>query len=225
MGYQAVRGVAGGKTSVAFDHAQSVIDLERSTHTLFEPGLQQAFIHHDWIIDFANFMYLNSHFVVTTVFLTWLYFQRNETFYFVRNMFMIAMVLAILGYSVYPTAPPRLFPQDGFIDTVTDIAKVNHDTGLISEFVNPYAAIPSMHCGFSLMIGATGALVTRHTISRVLWCIYPALVFWVVVVTANHYWLDGLLGWMVACLSAAGALALARYRPASWSFHSVPQEA
>jgi hypothetical protein len=68
------------------------------------------------------------------------------------------------------------------------------------------------------MIGATGALVSRHTISKVFWCIYPLFVLFVVVVTANHFWLDGAIGWAVAGMSALAAVQLARMRPAAWSF-------
>ena len=61
---------------------------------------------------------MNSHFVITTAFLAWLYLFRNEHFYFVRNMFMVAMGLALVGYALFPTAPPRLFPGEGFTDTI-----------------------------------------------------------------------------------------------------------
>jgi hypothetical protein len=163
-------------------------------------------------------MYMNSHFVVTTAFLVWLYIFRNRHFYFVRNMFMVAMALAVVGYALVPTAPPRLFPQDGFVDTITDFAQVNHDSGLVRLFINPYAAIPSMHVAFSTMIGVTGILIARSRISKVLWATYPIVVFWVVLVTANHFWIDGAAGLLVAILSALAARSLARARPAAWSF-------
>jgi hypothetical protein len=132
-------------------------------------------------------------------------------------MFMVAMGLALVGYALVPTAPPRFFEEFGFVDTL-DKVSLNHDSAMVQMFVNPYAAIPSMHCAFSLMIGATGVLVTRHTISRVIWSIYPLFVFFVVVVTGNHFWVDGAIGWMVAGLAALGALQLARVRPAAWAF-------
>jgi hypothetical protein len=219
LSYEAVRGLADGAREQAMVNGQNVISLEKSLHTFFEPNLQSIFIDHRWIIDFANYMYMNSHFVVTTAFLVWLYFFRNQNFYFVRNMFMVAMALAIVGYALVPTAPPRLFPQEGFVDTITDFAQVNHDSGLVKLFINPYAAIPSMHVAFSTMIGVTGVLVSRHTISKVLWAVYPVLVFWVVVVTANHFWIDGAAGLLVAVLSALAAReVLARARPGVWSF-------
>src|SRR3954462_13071779 len=198
LSYEAVRGVADGERATAFVNGQNVIDFQRGTHTFFEPNLQAIFIDHRWIVDFANFMYMNSHFVVTTAFLVWLYVFRNKNFYFVRNMFIVAMALAIVEYALVPTAPPRLFPQEGFVDTITDFAQVNHDSALVKLFINPYAAIPSMHVAFSTMIGVTGVLVSKHTVSRVLWATYPFLVFWVVVVTANHFWVDGAFGLLVA---------------------------
>jgi PAP2 superfamily protein len=217
--YESVRGIADTTRVQAFNNGANVIDFEKSIHTFFEPNLQAIFIQHRWIIDAANFMYMNSHFVITTAFLVWLYLFRNPRFYFVRNMFMVAMGLAIIGYALLPTAPPRLFPNEGFVDTITDYAQVNHDSGLVKLFVNPYAAIPSMHVAFSLMIGVTGALIARHAWVRALWCIYPVVVFWVVVVTANHFWVDGAVGALVACLAAITARqVLARVRPAVWSW-------
>jgi hypothetical protein len=217
--YEAVRGVADGQRAIAMTNGQNVIDFEKGTHTFFEPHLQSVFIDHRWIIDFANFMYMNSHFVVTTAFLVWLYLFRNRNFYFVRNMFMVAMGLAVVGYALLPTAPPRMFPSDHLVDTITQYAQVNHDSGLVKLFINPYAAIPSMHVAFSTMIGVTGVLISRHTITKVFWAAYPFLVFWVVIVTANHFWVDGAFGLLVASLSAVAALqVLARVRPAVWSW-------
>jgi PAP2 superfamily len=217
--YEAVRGIADGQRVTAIANGQHVISFEKSIHSFFEPNLQAAFINHRWIIDFANFMYMNSHFVVTTAFLVWLYLFRNQNFYFVRNMFMVAMGLAVVGYALLPTAPPRLYPSDHLIDTITSYAQVNHDSGLVKLFINPYAAIPSMHVAFSTMIGVTGVLISRHTVTKVLWAAYPFLVFWVVIVTANHFWVDGAFGLLVAALSAFTALqVLARVRPAVWSW-------
>jgi membrane-associated phospholipid phosphatase len=162
---------------------------------------------------------MNTHFVVTTGFLVWLYLYRNETFYFVRNMFMVAMALALVGYALVPTAPPRLVPGEGFVDTITAYAQVNHDSALVKIFVNPYAAIPSMHCAFALMISVPGALIARHRVTRALWCAYPVIVLFVVVVTANHFWLDAAAGALVAVMSALVAReVLARARPAVWSW-------
>ena len=220
MGYQLARGLADHSQAHAIANGQRVIDLEKSLGAFFEPGLQHRLVDQHWLIDFANFMYLNSHFVVTTTFLVWLYLRRNDNFYFVRNMFMIAMAIAIVGYTAFPCAPPRMFHAEGFIDTVS---AVNKNSGIEKVFVNPFAAVPSMHCGFALMVGSTGFMLTRHRAIKAFWAFYPLLVFGVVVVTANHFWFDGAMGYLTASLAALGARQLARYRE-SWTFGSSQAE-
>lgn len=222
--YQMVRGIAEGKTAAAFQNAHTIVDIEKSTGTFFEPGLQQSMLNHQWVIDIVDHSYINTHFVLTTTFLIWLYVYRNSAFYFVRNMFLFAMGLALVGYTLFPTAPPRLLLHEGFVDTVTQVTGVNHDTGLFKSFVNPYAAVPSMHCAFALMIGIPGVLLARSKPAKVLWGIYPLFVFFVVMVTANHYWLDGAAGAVVAVAAATASYRLALVRPASWSWRA-PAEA
>jgi hypothetical protein len=221
--YETVRGIAEGKATTAFENARAIIDFEAATGTLFEPDLQQSLLGSRWLIDAANFAYMNTHFVLTTAFLVWLYLYRNSAFYFVRNMFLVAMALALIGYTLVPTAPPRLFPEEGFVDTITQFAQVNHDSALVKIFVNPYAAIPSMHIAFALMIAIPGVLMTRHTAARCFWASYPLFVLFVVVVTANHFWIDAAAGAAVAACAALVASRLARMRPAAWSWR--PSEA
>jgi len=225
QGYQMVRGLADGKAALAIANGDRVIDLERSLGAFFEPGLQQALIAHHWLIDGANFMYLNAQFVITTGFLVWLYLFRNENFYFVRNMFLVAMGLALIGYAAFPTAPPRMFPEAGFTDTIASVANVDQDTGAVSLLVNPYAAVPSMHIAFALMIAVPGTLLSRAALGRAFWSVYPLLVFFVIVVTANHYWFDAAAGAAVACLAALSAdRVLSRVRR-GWAWPSSGREA
>jgi membrane-associated phospholipid phosphatase len=223
LAYTAVRGIADGEKTVAMANGEQVIQFEQSTHTLFEPQVQSFFLPTRWIIDLADQLYLNAQFSVALGFLVWLYLFRNESYNFVRNMFVIAMGLALVGYTLYPTAPPRLFPEEGFIDTINAFSGINHDSALAKSFINPYAAIPSMHCAFAVMIGATGALVCRNRWSKAFWAFWPVLILWVVIVTGNHYWIDAVLGWVVAITAAVVAQRLlARARPEAWSFRSSP---
>lgn len=220
--YELGRGLADGDRSTAIAHGAQVIEFEQSTNTFFEPGLQAAFLPAHWVIDVANQLYLNAQFSIALGFLVWLYLFRNESYYFVRNMFVVAMCLALVGYIGFPTAPPRMFPSHGFVDTITDFSDVNHDSALAKIFINPYAAVPSMHCAFALMIGLSGVAVCRHRWSKVFWALWPVLILWVVIVTANHYWVDAALGWLVAGVSFAVAQgALARIRPEAWSFRTI----
>jgi membrane-associated phospholipid phosphatase len=227
VAYETVRGLADGERAVALGHGQQVIDLEQSTHTFFEPAVQSFFLPVHALIDIANQIYLNSQFTVTSAFLIWLYLYRNESYYFVRNMFVVAMGLALIGYTLYPTAPPRMFPEHGFVDTIVDFSNVNHDSALAKIFINPFAAVPSMHCAFALMIGVTGIRVARHRYTKAFWALWPLLIVWVVIVTGNHYWFDAALGAVVAATSALVAQRLlARARPEAWSWRAgSPREA
>jgi membrane-associated phospholipid phosphatase len=222
--YQIVRGLTDGSRQEAFANADRVIDAERWLGTFFEPGLQQTLLAQTWLIDFANFMYMNSLCVVSTTFLVWVYLFRNEHWGFVRNMFLVAMGLALVGYAAFPTAPPRLIPEEGFTDTITAFTGIAQDEGTASLLVNQYAAVPSMHCAFALMIGIPGMIISSHRWAKVLWSLYPLLVLWVVVVTGNHFWLDGAAGAFVAALSALAASRLARARP-TWAWRPATAEA
>jgi membrane-associated phospholipid phosphatase len=220
--YETVRGIAEGRADVAFANAGRIIEVERATGTYFEADLQSLLLSQQWLIEAANWMYMNTHFVVTTSFLVWLYLFRNDSFYFVRNMFLVAMALALVGYVAFPTAPPRLIPGEGFVDTITSFSQVNHDSALVRLFVNPYAAVPSMHIAFALMIAIPAISIARHALTKVAWALYPVLVLFVVVVTANHFWLDAAAGALVAGLAALAAVRLlAPLGPPSWSWRTA----
>ncbi len=170
-------------------------------------------------------MYVNSHFVITTTFLIWLYIARNHAFYYVRNMFMIAMGLALVGYVAFPTAPPRYLPEWGFTDTVASLVGEAAEQSA-NVLYNPFAAVPSMHVAFALMIAVPAIRLVRLRVLKVLWGLYPVLVTFVVMVTANHFWLDAALGALVAAASASAAsYALARARPEAWAWRTRRAEA
>jgi hypothetical protein len=218
--YRIVRGAVDGQVTVAFAHAREIVDVERSVGLFFEPGLQDWALNNHWIVDAANWSYINSHFLVTTTFLIWLYLARNESYYFVRNMFMVAMGLALALYIGYPTAPPRFLPEWGFADTVTD-AVGQASANNANLLYNPYAAVPSMHVAFALMIAIPAFKIVRSRAVKALWSVYPALVTFVVLVTANHWWLDAAIGVMVAAVSAvAASAAFGRVRPEAWAWRA-----
>src|ERR1044072_7268182 len=110
LAYETVRGLADGQRATAFTHGQAVIDAERATGTFFEPSLQAFFLPAQWVIDFANQIHMNSQSAVAIAFFFWLYFFRNDAYSFVRTMFVVSMSLALVGYALYPIAPPRMYP-------------------------------------------------------------------------------------------------------------------
>jgi hypothetical protein len=216
--YRLVRGVVDGQAAVAFAHARDVVDLERGMGLSFEPGFQQwAHAHIQPLIDVSNVCYVNFHLFGTTTFLLWLYFRRNDAFYFVRNMFLFAMAIALVGYVVYPTAPPRFLPELGFTDTITQM--VGHEPANTANVLyNPYAAVPSMHVAFALMLGFSGARLVTSRVLRTAFYGYPLWVTLVTVITANHFWIDAALGAVAAAAAYGLAQQVARTRPHAWAF-------
>jgi PAP2 superfamily len=223
--YRLVRGLVDGHPNVAYQHARDIVDLERNLHTFVETDVQRWAIDNPFFIHVANWMYVNSHFIVTTSFLIWLYIARNHSYYFVRNMFLIAMVFALIGYLAFPTAPPRFLPEWGFQDTVEDFFG-NGAAQTASVLYNPYAAVPSMHVAFALMIAVPAIQLVKHRVLKLVWAFYPLLVTFVVISTGNHFWFDAALGAVVAGLSALLArLAFGRARPEEWAWRTAPIEA
>jgi hypothetical protein len=218
--YRLVRGLANdpGSANAAFSNARHLIGVEQTLNIFVEPSMQAFAAGQSWLLDSASWMYINAQTSITLGALTWLYLFRNESFYFVRNMFLVAFGLALIGYMVFPTAPPRFFPEWGFFDAVSDFTGVPQDSVTINELFNPYAAVPSMHVGFALMISVPLARLVRWRALKVFWAIYPLMVVFVIVVTANHFIADAVLGAVAAGLGALAARAMAKARPGVWRF-------
>jgi membrane-associated phospholipid phosphatase len=221
--YELVRGLTEGSHATAFANGNRVVELEQTTHTFFEVNFQRTLLDDRWLVDVTNFLYMNLHFALTTAFLAWLYLRRNEIFYFVRNVYIGTMAIAIVIHAVFPTAPPRLLTQYGFVDTIFSFSGVDQDQGAISALVNKYAAVPSVHVGFALILGVTAAVLVRRRWAKILWACYPLLMLYIVVATGNHFWFDGLVGAMCAGLAVLLAkYPLTRLRPNHWAWR-VPR--
>ncbi|HEU4978285.1 MAG TPA: phosphatase PAP2 family protein [Solirubrobacteraceae bacterium] len=225
--YRIVRGWVDDPAGAAkaFQNARDLIGIERSLHVFAEQSIQSWADTKPALIDAANWIYLNAQTSVTVGALVYLYLFHNKSFYFVRNMFVVAMGLALVAYVIFPTAPPRFFPEWGFLDTVSDYVHVDHNsvTGANALF-NPYAAVPSMHICFATMIGVPIARLARHRATRIFWACYPLLMTFVIVATANHFFTDAFLGALTAGIAALAARSMARARPV-WGFHAADASA
>ena len=218
LGYQLVRGQADGAAATAFWNATKVIQLEHTLNIFVEPSVQAWSRGNGLVIGFADWMYVNSHYLITFGSLAFIYVRRNSSFYFVRNMFVAAMGVALIAYALYPTAPPRLMPEWGFSDTIAITTGSHVDNQKISALINLYAAVPSMHVCFSLMIGGSMFALTNRKWTGRLWLLYPLLVTWVVVATGNHYLFDVVLGALTAGIAWLIANQLGKRRD-GWKLH------
>jgi membrane-associated phospholipid phosphatase len=209
LAYQVARGIADRDVVEAFANGRLIIDLEARLHALVEVDIQRVILSSgDWLVQAVNWTYWNSQFTVVGLALLWVYFRRTDTFLRLRNTLLLTNMLALVGFVLMPTAPPRFFPEWGFVDTLASAAALNHGSGLVQLASNQYAAMPSIHAANALILGFFMASLVRSRWAKVLWTLWPSWVWFTVMATANHYWLDVAAGIGLAALSTSLVLAL-----------------
>ncbi len=191
--YQIARGFADQHPERAFANGLRVVDVETHlTNRLYELTFQQFVEQRAWLAELVTWTYWNSEFTVLGLALLWVYFRRLDMFFRFRNTVLLANVLGLFGYVFMPTAPPRLLDL-GFVNDHTD--------GLVQLAANPYAAMPSLHAADSLIVGVFLAAATRHWWAKAFWLAWPAWVWFAVMATGNHFWLDCVAGVAVAIVA------------------------
>jgi membrane-associated phospholipid phosphatase len=204
--YFFARGLTAGDSAIAISHAHALNNLEASLHVNVEAAWQHYFLHSALLWVFSH-VYLAAQFVVTPIVLFALYFRARRVYGALRNVLLCGWALALPLYALYPCAPPRL-AHIGVVDTVSTQTAVNLHSSSALSFYNEYAAMPSMHVGFALAVAvALFVALARWRRLRYLVFLWPPLVLLAVVVTGNHFLLDGVAGVAVV----AFAFALNRY--------------
>jgi membrane-associated phospholipid phosphatase len=202
LAYQIARGVADRDPTRAFENGLRVIGWEERVSDLFEVTFANLVAGSHFLTFLVAWTYWNSEFTVVGLVLLWVYLRRHEHFHRFRNWILVANVIGLVGYVVLPTAPPRYFPSFGFPDTLAEFGGLNHGSGLIQLAANPYAAMPSLHAADALIVGISMAAICRRPWARTLWLFWPSWVWFSVMATGNHFWLDIVAGIVVAILSA-----------------------
>jgi membrane-associated phospholipid phosphatase len=203
LAYQVVRGIADRNPARAFENGLWVIEIEQRVTGLVELSFQKMVLSSEFLTAAVSWTYWNSEFTVVGLTLLWVYLRRNEYFYRFRNWILIANGIGLVGYMVAPTAPPRMFRVFGFDDTLLSIGSLNHGSGLVELASNPYAAMPSIHAADALIVGITMALIVKSRWVKALWIAWPAWVWFSVMATGNHFWLDIAAGVLVALVAGA----------------------
>ncbi len=186
----------------AVGNGQHVFHLERTLHLDWERWFQTTFLHWPDLVKGMNWFYLSSHFVVSGTFFIWLYWRNREGFALFRDGFLLATAIALVIHWRYPTAPPRL-ANIGVKDTIDlyshfNIGKPHHE-----RFANPVAAVPSLHAGWALALGAGLLMYARSWLLRIAGVLYPAAVLLTIVVTGNHFVFDAIAGALVMAFGFA----------------------
>lgn len=210
VAYTLIRNAVPDHAAVAQRHASTIWEWEQHLGIAVERTVNHAVHHVTWLAVAMNYYYATLHFAVTLTVLVWLFRRHPHHFPTARTTLLVTTALALVCFYLYPLAPPRLMTGGGFVDTV-----IVHGTwgSMASPQVagasNQYAAMPSMHFGWSLWCGLAIALLARRWWARLLGVVYPAATLLVIVGTANHFWLDAVGGGV--CVAAGAVVATAIY--------------
>ncbi|MFZ4267277.1 phosphatase PAP2 family protein [Streptomyces arboris] len=209
LAYKFGRRAANGHVEEAFRNAGNVWDLERALHLPGEGAVQGVLLHSQTLIHAANTYYATVHFPATVLFLVWLYWRRPLHYLWSRRILAVLTGGALVLHLLFPLAPPRMLPAAGLVDTGQVYGPTVYGaTPATDTMANQFAAMPSLHVGWAVMV-AVGLIVATRSRWRWLWLLHPAITLLVVVGTANHYWLDAIV--VVALLAVAlAALRLPR---------------
>ena len=201
--YFAVRGFTQGSHGAAVSHAHKLVSFEKHAGFFWEPSIQAQIVHHHWIVTAANWMYIWGHWPLIASVAVWLLVRRPGAYQLFRNAFFISGTIGIIIFVTFPVAPPRL-ADVGVVDTVT---MYSHAYRVLQPpaFVNQYAAVPSLHFGWDLLIGIALVREAKWLPVRILGAIVPVLMCAAIVVTANHYIFDAMAGGVVALSGLAAS--------------------
>ncbi|MBI5947684.1 MAG: phosphatase PAP2 family protein [Chloroflexi bacterium] len=206
--YFLVRGLTEGSRDDALRNARWLLDFERATWTAWEDEGQDLIVGHSSMVTLFNWVYMYGHWPVIAVAGAWLYLRRPHTFFLLRNACLISGTIGIVVFATFPVAPPRLLDSE-FVDTVTLHSRA-YRVLQPPAFVNQYAAMPSLHFGWNLLVGWALVREGRYWPVRLFGWVLPVLMALAIVLTANHFVIDGIAGAAVALAGLAVAILLRR---------------
>ena len=213
--YYLVRGAVADRAEEAFQRARDILDLEQRLRLDWETAIHESILGSNALIDFANGTYFWGHMPLLIVLAVWLWRSHRDTWRTFRNALLISGAIGVTSYFLFPTAPPRLMPELGYIDTLAVRAAPAYQAQEVGVFVNPYAALPSLHVGWALIAGLAVWRTSQHPLMRTLAVAIPLSQSWAVVATANHWTLDAVAG-IAVCLFAWLAVLLVNRLTFRW---------
>ena len=202
--YFLVRGAVVDRTADAIAHARWIIDLQINLGVFIEPAFQRWVLDYDVLSRGLNFVYFWLDFPLIAVVGLVLFWKHRRAYTLTRDAMLISGGMALVLYWAYPVAPPRFLPEWGFVDTLAVYDHLSYQAQSMQPFVNPFAAVPSLHVGWSLLLAAGVFVSTRKRIFRLGAIAVFVLQSVSVVGTGNHYIFDGVVG-LAVCIVALGA--------------------
>jgi hypothetical protein len=203
LGYRQVRTVARDQASEAFANARRIVDIERRFHVFTERAVQEFALRQEELVWFANHYYARVHFPVTLVFLVWLLVRHHDIYRLARTWLIGVTLVALVIHVAFPLAPPRMLGSLGFVDTLREHGLSVYSANPNQSVANQFAAMPSLHFGWSVIVAA-GFIAVKRTWASATALAHPFVTLIAIVATANHYWIDA--GVALAIVIAVGWL-------------------
>ncbi len=208
--YYLVRGAVSDRADEAFQRARAILDLEQRLRLDWEAAIHDTILHSDALIDLANGTYFWGHMPLLIVVALWLWRADRASWRIFRTALLVSAAIGMISYYLFPTAPPRLMPELGYIDTLAARSAPAYQAQEVGLFVNPYAALPSLHVGWALLAGLALWRTSQHHWTRLLALAIPLSQSWAVVATANHWTIDAFAGIAICTLAWLFALLFSR---------------
>jgi hypothetical protein len=186
----------------AMSHARTVVGFERRLGVFTEGALQRLTMHSRAVVEFLNRYYASVHFTTTALFFAWVLIWHPFHYRRIRTWFAVVTALGLALHIAYPLAPPRMLHNEGFIDTLREFGPRIYNADTSRSVANQFAAMPSLHFGWALMVAVGFIQIVRKRWSYVA-LIHPFLTLMAIVATANHYWLDAAIAALLVVCSAA----------------------
>ena len=192
-----------GREARAIRHAEALYRLERALWLDVEPALNRMLQPHRTLVTLANYEYATTYVISALALLVWLFLRRPEQYRPARTSFLLLNVVAIACFALWPTAPPRLVPGQGFVDTVRLGQTWGSWGSPVGDHANQLAAMPSLHFAWAVWVSVVLAWIGHHWWLQAVSAVHVAVTFLVIVATGNHYVLDAVAGFVLAVLCVA----------------------
>ena len=200
--YFLTRGNLPDREVAAFLNGLQIVDWEKRLGIFVEPDFQSLFLKNAVFMKLLNWIY-SYYLPVVIIFGFWLYHRSRERYVLVRNVLIVSAAIGFIVFALYPVAPPRMIPGFGFTDTLSTHGGLRYDLPGYGDMVNPYAAMPSFHFAWTLLVGIGTVYMARAWWLKVLGGLFPLGSLVAIVATGNHFVLDAIAGGLLIGLSYA----------------------
>jgi len=201
--YRLASGFIPNREDIALGNAYRIVDAERFLRIFVENNFQSLFLGNALLVGLVNLLYTICYYPALFLFGTWAFMRHRKQYYTVRNVFAVSAIIAFVCFALFPAAPPRMLSDLGFVDTMAQngVKDLDYSSSVARALSNPYASMPSLHFGWTLLIGTATVYIARPWWLKVVGALVPFCMLVAIVATANHFILDAIAGAVVVGLA------------------------